>query len=104
MRASLAGEPTRLRSDLTINVKSRARRVTVRGLLDRAGEEAPAGAVTVRAVAGARVRSVKAGVRDGAFTAKLGQLAAGRWRIVASAPGTRWHLGARSPTAKVTVR
>ena len=104
LRASLAGEPTRLRSDLTLRVKARAGRVTASGVLDRAGQEASSGTVTVRAAAGSRARSVKARLRDGAFTARLGRLGPGKWRIAATSPGTKWHLHARSPKASVTVR
>jgi polysaccharide biosynthesis protein PslG len=105
LRSTLAGEVTRLRSDLTLRVERGAptRMVNVRGTLTKAGEAGSAGLVTVTAAAGTRVRTVRARARGGSYVAKLGRLGPGKWRIASSSPGTRWHLPARSPTASVKV-
>jgi len=100
LRATLGGEPTRLRSDLTLRA---SRTGGASGLLDKAGEEDPAGTVRVTATRGSTVRSVKARVRDGAYSAKLGRLGPGRWRVVATFAGTRWHLPAKSAPVRVRV-
>lgn len=112
LRSAIAGARVRLRSELTQRVAAgkptgraggRARRVTVRGVLTTAGEPGAAGTVRVSAGAGGRVRSVRAKARDGSYTAKLGYLGPGTWRIVARFAGTKVHLPASSPVSTVRV-
>jgi hypothetical protein len=103
LRATLAGQRTLLRSDLNLRAAAGSA-VRARGTLTRAGVDAVGGTVTVTAHRGRRTRSVNARVKDGAYVARLGRLGPGRWRVVASAPATGWHLAARSSTATVRVR
>jgi hypothetical protein len=99
LRATLAGQLTRLRSELTLRVRGG----TVRGELWRAGLSGASGTVTVTARAGERVRSVRTRARDGSYEAALGALGAGTWRLAASAAGTKRHLPATSPAVGLRV-
>ena len=101
LESTLAGERSRLRSELTLRVTA-TRRVVARGTLIRAGAPRVGGTVRVRAVNGKRLRSVEGRVSNGSYVARLGRLGPGNWRVVASAPVTALHLPAES--SAVTVR
>jgi hypothetical protein len=104
LRGVLGGELTRLRSEVTLRAARSKGRVIARGTLVKAGDDAPAGKLTLRARRGARTVSVPARASRGAWSASLRRLGPGRWTIVASYPGTRVHLPVKSVGVRVTVR
>lgn len=103
LRAVLDGELTRLRSELTLRAARSKGRVVARGTLVKAGDESPAGTVTLRARRGSRTVSVPARARRGSYSASLGRLGPGSWRISAGYPGARLHLPAKARTVTVRV-